>query len=78
MAKRPGHEFATHLRPVPRLRMNGAIPLLPLYAFMAWTGTSLPFSTRAIGVTFEFLRVLNTVYYITGAWGSTVVKALCY
>jgi len=23
---------------VPRLRMSGAIPLLPLHAFMAWTG----------------------------------------
>ena len=22
--------------------MNGAIPLLPLYAFMVWTGTALP------------------------------------
>jgi hypothetical protein len=31
-----------HLHLVPRLRMNGAIPLLPLYAFMAWTGTALP------------------------------------
>jgi hypothetical protein len=22
--------------------MNGAVPLLPLYAFMAWTGTTSP------------------------------------
>jgi hypothetical protein len=27
---------------VPRLRINGALPLLPLYAFMAWTGKTLP------------------------------------
>jgi hypothetical protein len=26
-------------------RMGGAIPLRPVYAFMALTGTSLPFST---------------------------------
>jgi hypothetical protein len=25
--------------------MSGAIPLLPLYAFMAWTGTPLPYTT---------------------------------
>ena len=23
--------------------MSGAVPLIPLYAFMPWTGTSLPF-----------------------------------
>lgn len=27
---------------LPRSRMNGAIPLLPVYAFMAWTKTTLP------------------------------------
>lgn len=64
-AKRPGREFATHLRPVPSLRVNGAMPLLPLYTFMAWTGITLPFYTRAIKVTFEFGGVLNTIYYIT-------------
>jgi hypothetical protein len=30
--------LTTHLHQVPRLRMSGAIPLLPLYALMAWTG----------------------------------------
>jgi len=29
---------------VPRLRMSGALPLLPQYAFVAWTGKSLLFS----------------------------------
>jgi hypothetical protein len=28
----------------PRLRMSGSIPLLLLYAFMMWTGITLPFS----------------------------------
>jgi hypothetical protein len=27
--------------------MNGAKPLLPLYAFMAWTGTTLPLPVPA-------------------------------
>jgi hypothetical protein len=30
--------LTTDLNLVPGLRMSGAIPLLPLYAFMAWTG----------------------------------------
>jgi hypothetical protein len=40
-AKRPGREI-DHLHRVPKLRISGAIPLL-LYAFMAWTGTTLSF-----------------------------------
>jgi hypothetical protein len=28
-----------------RLRINGAIPQIPLYAFLAWRGTNLPFLT---------------------------------
>jgi hypothetical protein len=38
--KQLGHEV-DHLR-TSRLRMSGAIPLLPLYAFMALTGTTSP------------------------------------
>jgi hypothetical protein len=34
--KQPGQ--TTHLHLVPRLRMGGAITLLSLYAFKAWTG----------------------------------------
>jgi hypothetical protein len=34
-------ELAIHLHLVPRLMMNGAIPLFHLYAFKAWTGTLL-------------------------------------
>jgi hypothetical protein len=33
-----------HLCLVLRLRMSGAIPLLPLYAFMAYTGKTLWFN----------------------------------
>jgi len=35
-----GGILTTRLNPVPRLRISGAIPLLPLYVFLAWTGTS--------------------------------------
>jgi hypothetical protein len=42
-AKRPGREVK-HFHLMPRLRTGGAIPLLPLYAFMARKGKPLPFS----------------------------------
>ena len=28
-----------------KLEMHGAIPLLPIYAFMPWKGTTLPFTS---------------------------------
>ena len=39
---RPGVNLATHLHLVPRLRMSGVPPLLPLYGFIAWTGNTSP------------------------------------
>ena len=35
--KRPGVNWTTHLHPVSMVRMSGAVPLHPPYAFMAWT-----------------------------------------
>jgi hypothetical protein len=40
-----GVKLATFLQPLWRLRMSGAIPLLPVYTFIAWTATTLPHST---------------------------------
>ena len=37
----PGGTLTPHLHLGPRLRMTRAIPLLPLCAFMAWTGSTL-------------------------------------
>jgi hypothetical protein len=34
----------SQLHPVPRLRMSGDMPILPLYAFMTWTGKSTFFT----------------------------------
>ena len=34
-------KLTTHLNLVLGLKMSGAIPLLPWYPFMAWTGTAL-------------------------------------
>jgi len=38
-----GVKLTTYLHLMLRLRMSGAIPLLPLCVFKAWTGTTLPF-----------------------------------
>jgi len=34
--------LTTHLHPVPRLRISGVNPLLPLYAFLVWAGKNVP------------------------------------
>jgi hypothetical protein len=34
--------LTTQVRMVPRVRMSGAIPLIPVYAFVVWTGRNLP------------------------------------
>jgi hypothetical protein len=49
-----GVKLTIHLHLVPRLRVRGAIHVLPQYAFMAWcsvkiTGTTLPLSYRGLG-----------------------------
>jgi hypothetical protein len=39
----PGRKLTAHLHLLPRLRMSGSVPLLPIYAFIDWTGKTLPF-----------------------------------
>ena len=38
-----GVRLTTHLHLVWGLRMSGAVPLLPIYVFIAWTRKNLPF-----------------------------------
>jgi hypothetical protein len=38
-----GMTLNTHYHPTPRMRISGAIPLLPLYDFIDRTRISLPF-----------------------------------
>ena len=40
--------LTTLLHVLPKLRTSGAMPLLPLYAFLAWTGKNLPFILEAL------------------------------
>jgi hypothetical protein len=37
-----GMTLTTHLHPAASVRISGAVHLLPQYAFMVWTGTTLP------------------------------------
>jgi hypothetical protein len=49
--------LTTHVHPLPRLRMSGDVPYLPIYAFVACRGTVLLFitTTITIGITAAFL-----------------------
>jgi hypothetical protein len=38
----------TYIHLVPRLRMSGAVPLLPLFALMAWIGTTLSLPLKSL------------------------------
>jgi hypothetical protein len=50
--KRPGRKVDQHLHITPRLRMSGATPPLPLYAFTVWSGAT--FRTCSICPMFIF------------------------
>jgi hypothetical protein len=43
-----GVKLITHLHTVPSLRISGATPPLPPYAFMACTGTGLPYGQSIV------------------------------
>jgi hypothetical protein len=47
--KRLGMALNTHIQPTPRMRICGAIPLLPLYDFIDRKRTSLTFTTKKPG-----------------------------
>jgi hypothetical protein len=57
-----------HLHLVPRSRMSGSIPLLPLYAFKAWTGTNLALMDLVcfcVRVLFYMLKSLYECKHVT-------------
>jgi hypothetical protein len=59
-----GFKSTTHLHLVLKVRMRGAIPLLHLYAFMAWKGTTSPFyllSTEVRHISSSMYNSLSSV-----------------
>jgi len=56
-----GMKLTSHLTLVLELRICGAIPLLCLYAFMVWTGITLPFAVGCV----QFVCVEGTCLRIT-------------
>jgi len=55
--------LAARLFLAPRSSTRVALPLLPLYAFMPWTGTALPFTLVLIPYR-ESDAVLETLAYM--------------
>jgi hypothetical protein len=53
--------LAAHLHILPMLKTSGAIHLRPIYAFMAWTGRTLPL---LIGVTYVCMCLCPYVFII--------------
>ena len=70
-----GRALSSHSHLVPRLRMSGAVPLHPLYAFMAWPGTVLPLLLPAL--TLFFFSYGSTAQ--VGSWPlqSSTSRYLC-
>jgi hypothetical protein len=54
--ERPELEF-DYSPPVLRLRISGAVPLLPLCAFMSWVGKTFPFTVA--------LDIVHFLFYIS-------------
>ena len=57
-----GMMLTTHLCLGPRLRLSGATPLLPVYAFMTWT--SLPIVSFPLLVLLVFILIFSCIYVI--------------
>jgi len=54
-----GTKLTAHLCLALRLKVSGAVPLLTLYAFMAWTGTALPLPYRFRNVVSNSLSTIK-------------------
>jgi hypothetical protein len=65
-------KLITHLCLGSRLRMCRAIPVLCLYAFMAWTGTTLPYLFITIQVFMGTEHILSalSVFRLAVPWFS--------
>jgi hypothetical protein len=75
VVKRPDVMLTIHLCLASRLRMSGDMLLLPLYAYMAWTGTALLFSRWAVFLTPDIFTV--TWHSGTFCWYYLIILTLC-
>ena len=67
--KQPGRKLPTHLHLVSMLRISGAIPLIPLYIFMAWTGIHL------LSRNTNKMHLCNRIYYSKVFWRLNMFRA---
>ena len=54
--------------------MDGAVPLLPLYAFMAWTETTLLLFERKFCILFSFVQPVACVPLLRRRWHNNLQK----
>jgi hypothetical protein len=59
-------KLTTHFHLMPGIKISGAIPLLPLYAFMALTGKALPFYPNYQKITFRNKNYTQENYVMLG------------
>jgi hypothetical protein len=66
---RQNMKLTNHLHLVPRLGMSGAVPILPLYAVMAWPGTTVSLQLQCKS---EFVPVQT----VTARWATRGIAQL--
>jgi hypothetical protein len=73
--------LTTHLCLVPRLRMHrksGAVPLLSVYVFMAWTGAALPFLPLSYFLLAPSAQILIHIFFLKKIKHSEVTSVELY
>ena len=56
--------LATHFHLAPRLGLSGAVPHLPLHAFMAWTGPTFCFINYSPSARYEGIWGIGGIAYV--------------
>jgi hypothetical protein len=71
--------LTAHLHLVPRPRMSGAVPLLPLCVFMVWTGPTFPsvyvFLLHVIWLTVIHIKIFLCISVV--GWDDVVSVVTC-
>ena len=72
--------MSTHPLLVPRVTKSGAIPLLPLHAFMAWAGAISPFFVVNYKCIYKKVHLMKSKIKHAGTWSAATwpPRCLCY
>ena len=69
-------KLSSHFHLVPRLKMSEAVPLLPVYNFMAWTGKTSSVLPLLLLLLLLLLPPLLLLCYRTAVYGSDAVLSV--